>query len=85
MHSTTDKDFERLMGVATRWLWLRQNRGILTEIALDADVTVQMVSAVYWGKKTSAKVTEALRANGAPVIEKPAVNGKPSPKKGSRK
>lgn len=83
MHSTTQPEFARLMVVAARYLWLRQRRGIFTEIALDLDVTPSAIHLVYWGKRTSARIAEALRAHGAPGFEEEAVNGRRGKKKRS--
>ncbi len=49
-------------------LWLAHNRGVLTEVALKLKVSPQAVSAVYKGKRRSAKIERALKRKGATLV-----------------
>jgi hypothetical protein len=48
-------------------LWLRAHRGVLSQVALQLQVTPQAVRKVYHGKGTSRRIRLALLRRGAPI------------------
>lgn len=56
------------MQFSLKLLWVVANRGTLTGVAEALGVSHQMVSMVYWRRRRSARIEEALIAVGAPVF-----------------
>jgi hypothetical protein len=55
-----------IKGVYTfRKQWLREHRGILSEIAGELEIKPQTVRLVYWGLASSRRIEAALRERGA--------------------
>ncbi len=50
-------------------LWIAQNRGLMTRMAVDFHVTQQFIAMVLRGQRKSkdGRVERALRAEGAPI------------------
>lgn len=71
MHSSTqsggkkDVTMTSALAMLSRSVWLKQHRGVLAVVAREAGVSVQFVSAVYWGKKPApAALAEILKRHG---------------------
>ena len=56
--------------ILLRKLWLSENWGVLSEVAIKLGVTPQAVSPVYWGKKRSLRIERALQRKGAPIAKR---------------
>lgn len=50
----------RRMSVTQKLLWMKKNRGALADVARQLDKTMASVSAVFWGKGTSAEIEQAI-------------------------
>ena len=52
-----------------RWEWLRAHRGLFRTIAAEQSpaVSPDYVRKVFWGLRSSASITAALREAGAPI------------------
>jgi len=50
---------------AFKYEWLRQNRGVLSKVAIKLGVSHEMVRLVFWGSKSSRRVERALKRRGA--------------------
>jgi hypothetical protein len=48
-------------------MWLRANKGVLSEVAKELDVSPQFVRMVYWRLRTGRRVADRLRQRGAPI------------------
>lgn len=53
---------------ALKALWVRKNKGIQRLIARKLKVSKQLVSAVYWGKRSNHRIVRALKQARAPVV-----------------
>jgi hypothetical protein len=68
---------------AYKYKWLRENRGLLSEVADKLHVSRQFVAQVYWGIRSSRRVENALRRRGACLCGAHGTKVRPSRRRGN--